>query len=673
MRRWLRVVLIFLGVIVVVLGAAIFLAARHLSTLAEWALERAMPGVTASVQSASVTLPSQLNFQNLVLKSRTSGETLLTLNGGSANFDFSGLRHRQIREIRLVEPVISLSPRFGEAFLPPSSRAPEAPGATVGRPWSVGQLVCDYGILRVLQFGANDLALQAKFACDFQNFSPTGAPEAEHELVLWDLSASKGASPNFLTLDLVRATFKFASLLEKQTISKISLEGGTLIVGQSLRELFAPAPTTSPGPSKASPPWMVQTLDIAQVNVRIDDERPEITDITFALNTTLQKIPLSQTASALGAEDQIVEITNLDILSPHDPLTKVLTLEHIYFHFTLAGIIKRQIADLTLKGPTIHVGPDLFWYMENIQKRLGISSAPTDASDPTGRGWTIERLFVAEGKVVIGSGGRRKYGIPLEFYTKAQDVALDNLAALKLEAALEIPPEHYVFDSYQVEFTSEKGGTLKFSYPPEKGEKNLVGDITLTKIRWRQYQASDAFVSVTFSKEGINGLFGGSLYRGKAGGGFSFFFDAASPWIGWLYGNAIDLRRLTDIVSPQNFRMTGPITFTLQMDAQGKTFERILGKIKIPQPGKLTITKLDAFLDDLPPRWTMLKRDSTRIALETLRDFEYDSGTGNFWFVRSQGIFRLQLQGPQGLRSFDVVLHSDDSPQGQWKKRSANP
>lgn len=657
----------------------IFLTVRYLSTFAEWALERAMPGVTASIQSASVTLPSQLNFRSLVLKSRTTEETLLTLNGGSANFDFTGLRHRQIREIRLVEPVISISPRFGEAFLPPSSPATAPPAATSGRPWSVGRLVCDYGELRVLQFGADDLALRTKFACDFQNFSPTGAPTTEHELVLWDLSASKGATPSFLALDLARITFTFAQLLEDQTISKISLQGGSLIVGQSLRELFAPAPATvpppatSPAPNPASPPWMVQTLDISQVNVRIDDERPEISDITFALNTTLQKIPLSQTASALGAEDQIIEITNLDILSPHDPLTKVFTLDHIYFHFTLSGIIRRQIADLTIKGPTIHIGPDLFWYMEDIQKRLGFSTTPTDASEPTGPGWTIERLFVVDGQVVIGSGGRRKYGIPLGFYTKAQDVALDNLAALKLEAALEIPPEHYVFDSYQLEFKSEKGGTLKFSYPPEKGEKNLVGDIALTEIRWRQYQAANAFVSVTFSKEGINGLFGGSLYRGEAGGGFSFFFDAASPWIGWLYGNAIDLRALTDIVSPQNFRMTGPITFTLQMDAQGKTFDRILGKMEVPKPGKLTITKLDTFLDDLPSSWTALKRDTTRIGLEALRDFEYDSGTGNFWFVRSQGIFRLKLQGPQGSRSFDVVLHSDDSPQGQWKQHSAHP
>ena len=406
------------------------------------------------------------------------------------------------------------------------------------------------------------------------------------------------------------------------------------------------------------------------MTVRLDDERPEISDITFALNTSLKNLPLSQAANSLGAEDQIVEIARLDILSPYDPLTKVITIESVYFHFTLAGLLKRQIADLTIRAPTVHVGPDLFWYMEDIQKRLG-TNVPADRPPPgtTDPGWMIERLFLSEGQLVVGSGGRKQFGLPLNFYANAQDVALDNLASLKAHTTLEIPPQKYGFDSYQLEFTTEAGGNLRFSYPPEKQEKNLVGQIKIKDVRWRQYRASESFVSVTFDQKGINGIFGGKLYRGEAGGGFSFFFDPVSPWIGWIWGKKIDLRQLTNIISPQNFQMTGPLNFKIQMDAEGKVIDRIVGELQTPRPGKLVIRKLDAFLADIPPTWNLLKQSSTRIVLETLRDFDYTKGAGNFWFVRSQGILQLKLQGPAGSRNFDIVLHADDSPQGRWKRK----
>ncbi len=259
----------------------------------------------------------------------------------------------------------------------------------------------------------------------------------------------------------------------------------------------------------------------------------------------------------------------------------------------------------------------------------------------------------------------------MSFRTTAQDVALDNLAALKLQAVLEIPPQRYVFDSYQLEFTSEKG-ELRFAYPPEKKVNNLVGTVRLKAIRWRQYKASDSYVSVTFDRSGINGTFGGKVYRGETWGGFSFFFSPDSPWIGWLSGRGVSLREVTNIISPQNFQLTGPMDFRLQMDARARNIERVLGELRATKPGKMVIGKIDDLLARIPPTWNLIKQSSTRIALQTLRDFEYSKADGDFWFVESQGRVRLTLQGPTGSRNFEVVLHAEDSPQGRWKKSSAN-
>jgi len=177
---------------------------------------------------------------------------------------------------------------------------------------------------------------------------------------------------------------------------------------------------------------------------------------------------------------------------------------------------------------------------------------------------------------------------------------------------------------------------------------------------------------VTFDEKGINGSFGGKVYRGDVSGGFSFFFQSDSPWIGWVSGRGISLRQFTNVIAPQNFQMSGPLEFRLQMDAQGHKIDRVLGEFRVTKPGRMVIGKIDDLIAMIPSTWNLVKQSSTRIALETLRDFDYTKAGGDFWFVQLQGVLRLALQGPTGSRNFDVVLHADDSPQGRWKQRSAN-
>lgn len=659
-------------VLLLVLAAAAFFATRHLAYFARLALERAFPGAKVEIHKLDLTFPNRLDIDSVTLKSRKDGETLLSLAGGSLTFSFEDLWNRRIGEVRLVQPAIFASPRLAEAFTRPGG---PAPASTTGIPWSVRRLVCDYGELTIAGYGAPDLSIQTKFSFDFTDFS-SSVPTKKHDFALWDFTAAAGQDDPFLVLDLVQASFTFENLFKNRTFDELHLRGGNLVIGQSLRRLFPPPAepdsTAAPAPASApAAPWLLGVLNIRHVNVRLDDGNPDITDINFAINTKLQNIPLSQAASTLGEEDQIVAIANLGILSPYDPSTKVITIERVYFHFTLAGLLRREIADLTIRAPIIYVGPDLFWYMEEMQKRLGTADIPADPAAPRTPGWKIQRLFVHEGELILGSGGRAKYGLPLNFYTNAHDIDLDNLASLRAHTTLEIPPQKYSFPDYQLEFTTGEGGSLKFSYPPALGKRNLVGDVKIKDIRWRQYRAAGSYVSVTFDKKGINGIFGGKAYQGDAGGGFSFFFDPASPWIGWVYGQRIDLKKLTDVISPQNFQMTGPLDFRIQVDAFGKNINRVAGDFQTPRPGKMIIRKLDTMLSDIPPTWNLIKQSSMRIMLQTLRDFDYTKGGGDFWFVRSQGILQLKLQGPHGSRNFEVVLHADDTPEGRWKQSSA--
>lgn len=667
--RLLRGTAILSLLVLIVLSGTIFYAMGRLPFLAKWAVERALPGARVEMKTVDILWPDSLRVENFELFSRKDGAKLLGLKAGTVAFDFQSVWTREIREVVLEQPVVEVSPRIGEAFAPKEG-TPTPQGAS--QPWVIRRLKCAYGELEMKGFGPEGLELRAKFSCDLKDFAPQSAESVLHEIVLWDIaSLPKKGESTWLSVDLIRLGIDFSVLRKDKLISSVQVEGGTLVFGESLRKMFLGNGEAEPAkPGKEESPWVIGTLALQNVNVIIDDERPDITDIRFKLNTALTQVPLSKAASQVGAQAQKIEINDLDIRSPLDPFTKVATIRSLEVEFTLGGLIRREIESINVSSPTIYVGKDLFWYMEDAQKRLGTDTDPNAPPVPPEEkppDWLVKRFGLEDGRLVLGSGGRARYGIPLTFTSSATDVSLANLASLKAELELVIPEQDYVFADYQLEFKSQQG-ELRFAYPPEKHENNLVGTLRLTTIRWRQYQAADAWLSVTFDQQGINGLFGGKVYGGYASGGFSFFFNPDNPWIGWIAGKKIDLKKLTDIIAPKNFQMTGPMNFRLQLDAQAKEIQRVVGELEATKPGKMKITKLDDFLQNLPGDWPVLKKDTTRIALETLRDFDYTQCKGSFWFVDFQGILNLALQGPNGSRNFDVVLHRDDTPEGLWKQ-----
>lgn len=82
----------------------------------------------------------------------------------------------------------------------------------------------------------------------------------------------------------------------------------------------------------------------------------------------------------------------------------------------------------------------------------------------------------------------------------------------------------------------------------------------------------------------------------------------------------------------------------------------------------MEIRKLDELLQNIPEEWPAIRQDATRIALNALRDYQFQKCQSDFWFVDNQGVLTLSLKGPTGSRKFEVVLHADNSPQGRWKK-----
>ena len=653
-RSQLKRPAIFLAVVLLLSGAALAVLTRNLTGIARWAVQRSLPGTRAEIGDVRYEAPGRLIVKKFVLRDRVSGVGLLRLDRGTIVFSFDDIRRRQLGEIRLVHPDIRIAPELFQIL-------PSGGGGGSLPPWAARRIVCDYAEILCEGFGPTSPSVSLKCAFDWSE--PGSDPKTPLDLTAWDIQISAPGYPDaFLVLDRVDIDFTAQGILTKREIAGVEAGGGRLLLGAALQQILSGPPTSSE-PAHPAASWVIRKLVLQGLGVRLEDKRETAANISFQINTTLTSLSLSQAATMIGGEEQSVEVADVAIVSPYDPFTKVLTMRSVVLRFTLAGLLHNELAGVTIREPSVYVGQDLFWYMEDAQDRLAEKSA-----GPAGPGWKIGGFEVEDGRLIVGSSGHTKYGLPLNFRASARDIALDNLATLKLQTVFEIPAQTTSFPSYQLEVSTQKGD-LQFAYPPEKNENNLVGKVYFGSLRWRQYEASDAWLSATFDRGGINGAFGGRAYGGYLKGGFSFLFDDETPWIGWLSGNDVDLRHLTDIISPQNFRMTGPLDFKLQMDAFGHRIERVKGKFNTLRPGRMKIGKLDDLLANIPDTWSNLKKSSTRLALETLRDFEYTRAGGDCWFVDNQGILGLKLQGPLGSRNLEVVLHADESQEGRWKQK----
>ncbi|MFZ4776153.1 MAG: hypothetical protein ACOYM3_12350 [Terrimicrobiaceae bacterium] len=654
-RRRLKYLTVVLAVVLLVLGAGLLILARNLRTISLWAVERALPAAKAEIGDVRYDAPGSLIFKKFVLYDRVSGAELLRLEGGSMVFSFDDLIRRQLGEIRLMNPNIRISPGLFQIL--PSS---EGSGGSLP-PWAARRIVCDYAEVSYEGFGPS--SPNVSFKCSFDWLEPAFSAAEPLRLTAWDIqTVAPGIPVPFLVLDRVDLSATVDGILNKHEIAGVRVAGGRLVLGAALQQILSGPPADS-APSDPAASWKITQLDIQGVGVRLEDTRETAMDISFQIHTTLKDLSLTQAASSIGGEEQSVEIADVEILSPYDPLTKVLTMRSVTVRFTVGGLLHNELAAVTILEPSVFVGPDLFWYMDDAQARMAV-----EKNASSGPAWKIGTLEVKSGRLLVGSGGRAKYGLPLDFYATVQDIALDNLATLKLQTAFVIPAQTFPFPSYQLEVSTQRGD-LQFAYPPEKNENNLVGKVFFDKLLWRQYEATESWLSATFDQSGINGDFGGRVYGGYLSGGFSFLFEDNAPWIGWLYGKKVDLKRITDIISPQNFQMTGPLNFRIQMDAFGHRIDRIKGDFQTLKPGRMKIGKLDDFLSNIPDTWTNLKKSSTKLALEALRDFDYTQAGGDLWFVDNQGILGLKLQGPLGSRNFEVVLHADESAEGRWKQK----
>jgi hypothetical protein len=525
-------------------------------------------------------------------------------------------------------------------------------------PWEVGRLEIQRGHLWLEEYGDPRMDVSVNVDAAWERLGPA-APAEMQRVRLSGLYVAvhetNGVRP-FFGAGEAAAEVSWGGL-ESGRIASLRVAEGWMVAGDALVAM------TSGG--DASPGGMVlEAVDLVDLHVRSGEFAKGMPELSLRVNAALRDVGLGEAAEELAEKVHQVEFADLEIFSPLDPLRTAATVRSIFVKFTLGGLGRKEVQELILLSPTLYIGPALFDYMQMSSGDAAAVPEEVTAAE----GWRVDRLQINFGKAVIAAGGRPKVGLPLAFQAQAQNVSLSSLAGLDLDLELTIPAEDYEFPDYDMDFKKVRGEFL-LNYPPQKKSNNVVNVVEADRARWRNFRARNLWISMTFDAEGINGLFGGQAYRGYLNGGFTFLFQPESPWTGWLAATELDMDPLTQDAAPQNLVMSGMANAALEVNGRAAEVDRVRGRMETLTKGRLVVNKLNEMLAALPPEWSSIKREVSRVGLEALRDFDYTEGVSDFWFVGRRGMLRFQMKGPSGSRNLEVAFHGEGQRDGAWSER----
>ena len=590
--------------------------------------------------------PGELRLEQLSARLRDDSATPASLASATIRFTSSELLAGHLREVRLEGPSLTMNDAW-KNILSGLGGAPSAPGAF---PLKIDRLILGGGKASVGLPGLP--AMLGTLEAEFKNLgtSDTGTQRIEfHDLHIGLPDQPAGSFHEWLTLPKVKISFNVEDLVQRHRVDSIDLDGATLRFDRECRAMFSKVGDGRPPMEK---PFVAEELHFHNSRVVLDDLGLGIPPLDFSLNLDLSEVPLNDPLSGGTREVQTLELSNINFVSPLDPFVPVLSLHSVFIRWTPLGLRERQIDDVTIVGPEINIGPDLFWYMDLVDKRRAAAevAAPDAAPAPS---WNVKRFEATSGKLIIALAGQAHLTLPMPFESHAENLDFQRLSDAKLRLVLEVPPQDYENRELDIHLHGVSG-KIDFQIPPGRSAENVVQTLKVRDVRWKDFRGRDWWLGLTFDQFGIHGDGGGKMCSGEIRAGFTYFLDPRAPWTGWISGTRLDLKEVTDKLAAGRASMSGRAAVSLAINGLGGDVTRLAGDFRAPTRGKLRITKLDDLIAAIPSDWESAKRDLTRIGLESLRDFDYDSGRASFWLTEPVGQLHVLLDGSLGKRELEV-------------------
>ncbi|MEM9282811.1 MAG: hypothetical protein AAGA96_13365 [Verrucomicrobiota bacterium] len=495
------------------------------------------------------------------------------------------------------------------------------------------------------------------------------------------------AEEEVISVDHIEILTSAKALQRDRSIERIELSGATLLVGNGLKSIADHSASSNPAKSESdsteaetsqfeevtsSPTWIVEQLAITQSRIRFEALLPQIEGLEFAIQTELEDVPLSTTGLLSQERMQKVELAGIEIKDPYDSFITVAELPTLFAEFSLAGLARQEIEKIDLIGPSLHVGQGLFWwidYQRNFRaQNEGASVAleeggPLTAEPPTPipkpevvpttkPDWTIKTISAAAGKIIIAPTGVPIGVVPFPFN------ATTNMNEGSIELKLSIPGEDHAYEFPQYEATLfGLTGDVEFNVPVKQVDNNLVQTFTLRRGVWKDFEAENLYLTVTFDATGIYGKLGGDAYNGYVEGAFNYYLNDPGKWDAWVAGSDFDAGPLTAAIVPDNFLMQGNMSLQLVSEGREKTIGETIGEFTATTPGWFDITKLDQILNKLPSDWTQLQQSLAEVGLLALKRFDYETGAGSLSMTGRSGELQFRFLGDYGIRELNLHLH----------------
>ena len=584
---------------------------------------------------------------------------------------------------------------------PPKEETPQVSAPPDAQPWWKR---LHYGQLMVKD-GFTDLVLQLPRPVDMQarvniNTERTTTGGSRHRVRIEDFTG-KLPTLSSLPFPVLRAGVLEGAVLlpemwSERRIEELKLSGANIEVGEALMKLFepekdprkkseaepspAPAPETVVGNDVPSQPWRVGHLSVTDSAVSLQNIVPGLDSVHFGVAFEVKDSPLLMEDILKDATPQQIVLENIRIPSVQDPLRSVAELDKIVISLSLQGLARKEIDHIEITSPTLNVGEDLFWYVDYYRKYMAggtpsptgpqmaandddfefeVTSAVMEGEPPLSEAaWSIKRLQVHDGKLIIAPKGKPLFKTPFPFRVDT------SVTRGTLQADLDIPPDTYPIPQIDLRLVG-LSGKVQFNLPFKQKDNNLTEVFEVESIQYEDFKTGKAFLTVTYDKAGIYAKFGAEAYEGYLKGEVNVYLSDSYHWDGWVTGTNVETRHLAQILTPTYFFMEGKVETSLV--AQGSMMELYQGDatFKNLSPGRLSIKALDDVIKDLPVEWDPLKKQITKIGLETMRDFDFDQAELKARFYGREGNGYLRFKGPQGSRNFDINVYdhrwSDDS------------
>lgn len=576
--------------------------------------------------------------------------------------------------------------------------AAESPTVPPQQPWwkrlHYGQLIVTEGYTDMVLHLPKPIDMRSRLNINTERTTTGGS---RHRVRIEDFSGSLPTLSK-LPFPVMQAALLEGSVLlpemwSDRRIEEVLLTGANFELGQPLIKLFEPEkPVAEAMPSEAEKPkvmveelvpqapaarrkgpWKVGHIAVKKSAISILNLVPGLETVQFGIGFEVRETPLLLEDILRDATPQRIELANLRIPAIQEPIRSVAELDTIFITFSLQGLARKEVEKVEIVSPTLRVGEDLFRYVDYYRQYMAAGTdsahpAPKLAANdddtefeitstvveseppPSEAAWSVKRLQVHGGKLLIAPKGKPLFEAPFPFKVDTE------VTQGTLEADLDIPKDTYALPPLDLQLVGMRG-KVQFNLPLKQKDNNLTETFEVDSIRYENLRTGKAYLSVTYDKAGIYAKFGAEAYEGYLSGEANVYLSDSYHWDGWIDGKDVQTRELTEKLCPGYFFMKGKVQATLVANGAMDELYQADAKFKNLSPGTLSIRALNGLIKDLPNDWQPAVKKLTQIGLETLRDFDYERAEMQSRFYGREGKGTIKFSGPTGSRNFEINVY----------------